>query len=62
MMLRWDPKSRGSGFEENRPKCFTFLETILNFKVKKISNDRCKLKSGGRYLFILNTKKSMSRT
>lgn len=34
-MLRWDPKSRGSGFEENRPKCFTFLETILNFKVKK---------------------------
>ena len=38
MMLRWDPKSRGSGFEENRPKCFTFLETILNFKIVHILN------------------------
>lgn len=33
MILRWDPKSRGHGLVDNRPKCFTFLDTILNMKV-----------------------------
>ncbi|VDI31817.1 inhibitor of nuclear factor kappa-B kinase subunit alpha [Mytilus galloprovincialis] len=38
MILRWDPKSRGHGLVDNRPKCFTFLDTILNMKMIHILN------------------------
>ncbi|XP_076460163.1 inhibitor of nuclear factor kappa-B kinase subunit alpha-like [Babylonia areolata] len=33
LMLRWDPKQRGGGVVNMRPKCFLLLDQILNTKI-----------------------------
>lgn len=38
IILRWDPKSRGGGLLDNRPRCFSVLDSILNMKIIHILN------------------------
>ncbi|XP_021363754.1 inhibitor of nuclear factor kappa-B kinase subunit alpha-like [Mizuhopecten yessoensis] len=37
-MLRWDPKSRGGGLLDGRPRCFSLLDSMLNMKIIHILN------------------------